>query len=119
MMSFKKAAVLAFVAVYGPFLLMAHYMLAFVACSHCKAAAWKMLPVGPALVLSFVMRDVLPIGQLDGGVTYFVAIVVSLATIGLLVLSRRLGRRWMVAAMAIVMLFNCYQALVLMALIRA
>jgi hypothetical protein len=49
-LSWNKAAGLAVGAVYGPFVVMALYTLAFVKCGHCKKAVWTLMPSGPGLL---------------------------------------------------------------------
>ena len=46
----KLAFFLSWSAVYGPFVAMAIYTTLYVSCSHCKAAAWTLLPYAPGLV---------------------------------------------------------------------
>src|SRR5688500_14824917 len=48
--SWKRAYLLGCLAIYGPFIAMGTYTLLYVSCSHCKAAAWMLLPCGPGLV---------------------------------------------------------------------
>lgn len=52
----RRAYVLAWGAVYGPFLAMACYASLRVACNHCQGTSWTLLPGGPGIVVAEAAR---------------------------------------------------------------
>jgi hypothetical protein len=116
----RRAYVLAYSAVYGPFVVMATYVLLYVECTHCKTAAWQMLPCGPGIILSEIVRRVAGLSRLDGTMELGVALMLSAAMVaGVTLVLRNVGRLWQVVVGVTVAAFTSFCALVLMALIRA
>ncbi len=75
--SWKRAFSLSLLAVYGPFVFMALYTLLFVPCSHCKAAAWTLLPWGPGLLPMEAGRQWLEISRPTDAVAFTFAFIIS------------------------------------------
>ncbi len=78
--SSKLAYVLAWSAVYAPFVAMAVYTLSFVDCSHCTATAWMLLPYAPGLLLVELARRPLdlprPPEELWFAISFIAAVVI-------------------------------------------
>jgi hypothetical protein len=93
-----KAISLAMAAVYGPFLAMAVVMQSFVACPHCRAAAWQLLPVAGGFVPGMMLfrQPVDSVGPYAFGVA-----LSALVAIGLTALLRRGGVAPLVVLVAI------------------
>src|SRR5688572_7010192 len=117
--SWRSAAALGMLAVYGPFLLMALYTLAFVSCGHCKTTVWMLLPCAPGLFPVEGARQALGVSRWGEGLTFVAAFAVSLTAVGLLMrLVRRGGRlRWIVPGVAFVAFSFC--AFGVLSMIRA
>ncbi len=79
--SWRRAIGLGCLAVYGPFLLMAFYTLAFVSCPHCKAAVWMLLPCAPGLLPTAAGRHWLALFHPSEALMFSLALIVSLATV--------------------------------------
>lgn len=116
----RTAYLLAWGTVYGPFVVMATYMLLYVECSHCKAAAWQMLPYGPGIVLAEIVRRLVGLSRLDGVVEFGVALVLSVAFVAALTwYLKSVGRILRALGVMLVGGFCSFCAFGLMALIRA
>lgn len=114
-----KTAGLGCLAVYGPFVVMALYVLAFVSCSHCKAMSWTVLPIGPGLPLAYLLRHSTE-GLLGSETAQFVlAGALALAMVLVPAVVGRFGRWWLFGSVALILCLNCFQALAVLALIRA
>lgn len=116
----KRAYLAAYLAVYGPFVVVATYAYLFVACSHCKAATWTMLPVGPGVITANIVRRLLDLSPVWGtpgwGINLLLA-AVMVATLTWLVWV--LGRGWGMLCLAGAVAYCSFSAFVLLALIRA
>ena len=91
----KRAYLLSYLAVYGPFVVMATYTLLYVSCDHCKAATWTTLPYGPGIIPVELVRRLVDVKLnlftwLPSWLAIFVA---ALIVFGLTWLVRR-GDRW-------------------------
>lgn len=118
--SWKRAYLLACLAVYGPFIAMATYTLLYVSCSHCKAAAWIMLPCGPGLVPVEIARRWLDLPRPSDTLWFAVALFVSGAmVIGLAWLIRRRSWWWRALSAAAAMTYGTFAAIGILAAIRA
>jgi hypothetical protein len=116
----RRAYLLAYAAVYGPFYGMASYTYFFVACGHCKATTWTMLPHGPGLIATELVRYLLDLPAMWRALDAGLGVVVSAAMVAALaVLVYGLGRVWGAIALATVMLGCAYFAVVMLAMIRA
>jgi hypothetical protein len=96
LLSWKSDAGLAGLAVYAPFIVMAIYTLLFVSCSHCKTAAWKLLPCAPGLFLVELGRHCLDLPRPDDELSFTLASIASLGAVLFLSFMMRCGRwpRW-------------------------
>jgi hypothetical protein len=118
--SLRLAYLTALVAIWGPFIVMATYMVLFVACSHCKEAAWSMLPYSPGLVLLELAHHLVDLPRLDGSISYAASLLVSFAVLaGLTWIVQSCG--WWLRAFILVVAwaFFAFCAFGLMAAIRA
>ena len=117
-LSWMRAVALAALAVYGPFVVMAIHASLFVSCAHCKAAAWTVLPCGPALLplqVGWNLGLARPAGS-SGFVLAFVASGVLIQ--GLAWLLRR-GRRARIAGIVVAASLSAVLAAGTLAMIRA
>lgn len=118
--SWKRAYLLACLAVYGPFIVMATYTLLYVSCSHCKSAAWMVLPYGPGLVPVEVARRWLDLPRPSDTLWFAVALFVSGAmVIGLAWLIRRRSWWWRALSAAAALTYGTFAAIGILAAIRA
>jgi hypothetical protein len=106
-------------AVYAPFVLMAIYTLAFISCSHCKAAAWTLVVPGPGIVPMEILRQALNTPRLPDGVSFAIGTVVAFAIIAGLAWLGRLGRGWLIGASIAAFALASGAAFGLLAVIRA
>ena len=111
---------LATLAVYGPFIAMATYTLAFIPCDHCKLATWEVLPYAPAMLpmefarLGFELKEPARFVWLGTNVALSVLLILALAR----VIRRR--RPWLTAPVVLVALaVFSFEAYLLLALIQA
>jgi hypothetical protein len=117
--SWKGAVGLSGFVVYGPFMAMAVYALWFVQCQHCKWAALKVLPCGPALLPLEAGRIwlQLPLPRNTPGI--ILAVIVSLAfVVGLAWLVRR-GRRTLCVASVVAFAVFSFFAFCTLSMIRS
>jgi hypothetical protein len=118
--AWKRAYLAAWLAVYGPFVGMASYTLGYVSCSHCKAAAWWLLPYGPGLFPLELVRSWLDLPRPGDPLVFVIALLVcALLVAALTGLLRILVFWWRLLAMGIVLTLGTFSALALLALIRA
>lgn len=116
----KHAYLVAFFAVYGPFAVMATYTFLFVACSHCKATTWAMLPYGPGMIPVDLVRRWLDLPRLDDTLWFGTSLLVSAAmVIGLTWVLRTRGRWWQVLSVTGVLALCSFGAVIVLALIQA
>jgi hypothetical protein len=116
----RRAYLTSYFAVYGPFLAMALYTLAFVECTHCKAAAWSMLPYGPALIPLMLSVRLLGIPAVGDSLSIALGLAVCAGIVAVLARLLHGRRRWLqtlIAATALAL--SGVSAYVLLALIRA
>ncbi|MEX2119379.1 MAG: hypothetical protein WD847_07280 [Pirellulales bacterium] len=118
--SWKRAYLLACLAVYGPFIVMAAYTQLYVSCSHCKSAAWMLLPYGPGLVPVEVVRRWLDLPRPSDTVWFAVAVFVSGAmVIALAWLIQRRRWWWRALSAAVALTYGTLAAIGILAAIRA
>jgi hypothetical protein len=116
----RRAYLLAYGAVYGPFVVMAVYMTLYAECLHCKAAAWTMFPYGPGFVTGELARSLWGIHLPWGVLRIALAVSVSVGMVAALTwFVKCLGRWWRIAILVVVAAFCSFCAFGLMALIRA
>jgi hypothetical protein len=117
--SWKRAAGLSCLAVYGPFIVVAIYALLFVPCSHCKATAWMLLPSSPGLAPIEVGRRWLGFSRLTDALWFTLAFVVSVFLVCLLayLLRQRRWLRYLSMAVSVILFFTF--AIGLLAAIRS
>jgi hypothetical protein len=117
--SWKRAIALSLAAVYGPFVAMATYTTCFVSCSHCKAAAWSLAPLGPGLIPVDLGRRWMDLGRYPDGLELVLSAVVALLMVVNVALAVRRGRGWRNGALTVAALVCSVFAYWMMALIRA
>jgi hypothetical protein len=116
--SWTKAWLLACLATYGPFVVIALYTLAFVSCPHCKRTYCSLLPLSPGLLASFITAGALTILK-SAFVLYSISSLYSLLMLfGIASLVRRSGA-WCHATLGISAALFFVLALLTLALIRA
>lgn len=114
----RRALVLAVLAIYGPNLLMGIYTLGAVGCQHCRKSVWELMAVAPGIELSLPMFLAhLRINSMVVSMTIF-AILALLAVLGLAARIHLCPRaRWWILG-GVFILFS-FGAVFLLALIRA
>jgi hypothetical protein len=118
--AWRRAYALAWSAVYGPFIGMAVYALAFVSCSHCKLAAWTLLPYMPGLIPVELARRAIDLDRPSDTLWFAVSVfAAALVVIALAWHIRTSRRRWWLGTLAAVLAMGTYGAVVVLALIRA
>ena len=118
-MTWLRAAGVAWAAVHGPFVFMATYTLLFVSCSHCKKAAWAVLPFGPGLIPVEAARQWLGLSRPSELLGFSLASFVAIASVfGLAVLVRR-GRWARLLSVAVATAVFSFFAFCTLAMIRA
>ncbi|MEX0714694.1 MAG: hypothetical protein WD278_20315 [Pirellulales bacterium] len=118
--SWKRAYLLSCLTMYGPFIAMATYTLLHVSCSHCKAAAWMVLPCGPGLVPVELARGWLDLPRPSDTVWFAAALFVSGAMVIVLAwLIRRRRWWWRALSAAAAMTYGTFAAIGILAAIRA
>jgi hypothetical protein len=118
--STRNALLQSFVAVYGPFIVMACYAVLFVDCSHCKTTSWEILPIGPGLVSLTLAHHFLPVPRLDDPVSFPLSVVLALGAIGALTFLVRGSGRWPgVVILAVAVSYFSFCAWGLLALLQA
>jgi hypothetical protein len=116
----RRSYLTSYGAVYGPFFAMAIYTTALVECSHCKLAAWSMLPYGPALIPLMLLSRVLNMSMIDDALSIALGLAVSAGSVAAIAWLVHGRRRWVQATIAAVALaLSGISAYVLLALIRA
>ena len=94
--SWKRAAGLSCLALYGPFVVMAIYALLFVSSSYCKKTAWMLLPCAPGLLPAEHARGWFHFTRPDDIIWFALSFMISASMILLLACLARRGRwlRW-------------------------
>jgi hypothetical protein len=117
--SWKRAAGLSCLAVFGPFIVMAIYTLLFVSCSHCKRTAWTLLPCAPGLLPIEAGRRLLDLSRPADGINFALAFIVSLAMIFTLACLLRRGRRLRFAGVSVALAVFSIFAFCTLSMIRS
>ena len=117
--SWKRAAGLSCLTVYGPFVVMAIYTLLFVSCNHCKTAAWKLLPCAPGLFLVELGRSLLDLPRTGEALWFALAFVASLAALFVLSWLVKRGPRLRWTAVVVALTIFSIAAIGTLAMIRA
>jgi hypothetical protein len=116
----RLAFLTALVAIWGPFVVMATYMVLFVDCSHCKEAAWSMLPYAPGLVMLELAHHLIDLPRLDGSMSYFASLLCSFAVlVGLTWIVQSCGGWLRITSLVVALGLFAFCAFGLMAAIRA
>jgi hypothetical protein len=99
---------------------MTSYTTLFVACSHCKEAAWSMLPYAPGVIPLELGHQVLDFNRPDGWYFYAASLVLSASAVAWLAWLVNLSSVWLkIVAVSIALFIFSFCAYVLLALIRA
>jgi hypothetical protein len=117
--SWKRAAGLAALGVYGPFVVMAVCTLLFVSCDHCKKTVWLLLPSGPGLIPLEAARSWLSFPRPDGLPLFLLAFLIGLSMVAALVWLIRLGRRSHQVSLTLALIISSLSAYGLMGAIRS
>jgi hypothetical protein len=116
----RRAYVAAWVAIWGPFVVMATYMLLFVECSHCKAAAWSMLPYSPGFISLELAHHLVDLPRLHGNISYVASLLCSFAALaGLTWIVQSCGWWLRLVSLVVALAFFSFCAFGLMAAIRS
>lgn len=116
----KTAHLLAMLTVYGPFVAMATYTLAFVDSSHCKKTTWALLPFEPGIVPYEFARHWLDFSRADENVTFVLCFVISaLFALGLAWVFRTRAIWWQVPCAVAMLALGVFGAVVVLAMLRA
>ena len=117
--SWKRAAGLACLLVYGPFIVMATYALVFESSSYCKTHAWTLLPFGPGLLPVEAGRRWFELPRPSDALGFALAFIVSFIVVCLLAsLVRR--KRWVrFASMAVALAAFSLSAVSMLAMLRS
>ena len=118
-MSWNRAAGLACLAVYGPFLLMAIYTVLFVSCSHCKATVWMLLPCAPGLFPVEGMRRLLNLSRPDDTIAFIFAFVACVLIVLMLTYFMRRTRWLRLTTFAVTLGLSTLLAIGTLSLIRS
>lgn len=119
LISWPKALAWSMGAVYGPFVLTALYALGFVSCSHCKQAAWSLLPCAPGLIPMEFSSRLLDLPRFGNGLGFVVAFLLTMAVIGGLARLVRMGTGVRYASAGIVFGLTAVAAYCTLSMIRA
>lgn len=116
----RSAFALAFSALYGPFVAMAGYTSLFVGCSHCKAAAWQVLPFGPAIIPYEVAKQTLGLPHFSSTFGNIATLVIAGSLLaGLAALTTRLKRWSRFASLSFFLVVSSIAAIGVLAAIRS
>jgi hypothetical protein len=116
----KRAYLVSWSALYGPFLAMAAYVLLYVSCSHCQATAWTLLPSAPGLIPVEVARRAFDLPRSSDTVWFAVSLLVSALMVTLLSWQiRRRSRWWRALSVGAALALCSCGAVAILALIRA
>jgi len=113
-----QVVVLSIAIMYLPFVVVAIYTVLFVACPHCKRAAWQFLPLAPGMVPSALFQ--MHVTHLRSGWAFwFTSVVFELLMLGGLSFFIRRGGRWRAAAIITMLVTASLLAAAALAIIRA
>ncbi|MBI5758783.1 MAG: hypothetical protein HZA46_09715 [Planctomycetales bacterium] len=118
LISWRRALLWSAAMVYGPSDGVLIYALKFVPCSHCKAAALQMLPLGPGVLLGQTLLWSVGLRGLSDGVLLVLGGVISaILVVGLAWLSKR-GWWWLISSCLLAGSTCLFLAIVTLGLIR-
>jgi hypothetical protein len=117
--SWKKAVGLATAAVYGPFFLMAVYAVLFVKCTHCKKAAWTLLPLAPGILPAELGCQFLNVDRLEGWKWGTLAFLLAALTVAGLAWVVRQGPRTRGVGLGLAAVIFSFAAVGLLSVIRS
>jgi hypothetical protein len=117
--SWKSAVGLSSLAIYGPYCVMATYAQLFVPCSHCKEAAWTLLPFAPGLLPTDAGSRLLGWARPSDPHGPAIALILSLAMLLILTCIARRGGWPRIIAVALAMFMFSGLAIGTLGMIRA
>lgn len=118
-LSARWAYLVAWQAVYAPFVALALFLTIFVPCAHCKASGWIVLPAGPGLAVYHIVRSWLRIGAGDDALQLGGSMLISMLVVAALTLIGLKAPRWNWAPAIVVLLLSGLAAFGTFALIRS
>jgi hypothetical protein len=116
----KRAYLVAWLAVYAPFVVMATYTYFFVACSHCKEAAWAVLPYAPGMIPFELAHHWFDMPRLYGLIAQGAGLSFSVVVVALLTPMVYYRGVWLrTLSVVVTLLVFSFCAFVVLSLIRA